>query len=256
MKRLFYIIAVLAGLSSCTDTYKVQGTSSVSLLDGSKLYLKAVEDGKLKNIDSCEVVHGKFRFMGTLDSTIMVNLFMDDQPLMMPVVLESGNIVIRIDDSSRKVSGTPLNDSLYIFIDQHNRLSNRMNELGHRESQMLLDGIDEQEIVAQLSVEAERIAFEEDSLVTHFIMQNYDNVLGPGIFMMLTSGFEYPVLTPQIEHIMSQATEKFKNNDFVKEYYKTANEIQAKMQGMDGAAGQQQEGEVTDSLVQSILNGE
>jgi len=255
MKKLFCLITVLAGLTSCVDSYNIQGTSSVSSLDGSKLYLKAVDNNEVKNIDSCEVIHGKFRFRGPLDTTMMVNLYMDDRPLMMPVVLEEGNIIVRIDDSSRKVSGTPLNDLLYTFIDQHNQLSNRMNELGHRESQMLLDGIDEQDIVSQLSVEAERIAREEDSLVTNFIVSNFDNVLGPGVFMMLTAGFQYPMLTPQIEHIMSMATEKFKNNSYVKEYYKTANEIQAKMQGLDEPAAMP-EGEPSDSLVQSILNGE
>ena len=253
MNRIFYILAVLATLTSCADSYNIQGSSSVSSLDGSKLYLKAVKDQKIQNIDSCEVIHGKFKFAGLLDTVMMVNLFMDDRSLMMPIVLETGEISVRIDDTSRKVMGTPLNELLYDFIDQHNQLDNRMNELGHRESQMLLDGIDEAEINAQLSVEATRIAEEEDSLVTNFIVDNFDNVLGPGVFMMITAGYEYPVLTPQIEHIMSKATEAFKNDAYVKNYYKTANDIQARMQGMDEPATTSSE--PTDSMIQDILNG-
>jgi len=236
MKRFICIFAVLTALVSCSENYHIQGTSSVALLDGSKLYLKAVNNQQLESIDSCEVIHGKFSFSGVLDTTMLVNLFMDDQPLMMPIVLEAGNIVVRIDDSSRKVSGTPLNETLYAFMDQHNQLSNRMNELSHRESQMLLEGIDEQEIAKQLSVEAEQIAMEEDTLVTNFIVRNSENILGPGVFMMITAGMEYPMLTPQIDHIMSQASETFKNDPYVKEYYKSANEIQAKMQGLDTTA--------------------
>ena len=249
MKRLVYILMALAGFSSCTENYSIQGTSSVSSLDGSKLYLRAVKDQSVETIDSCEVIHGKFKFSGVLDTTMMVNLFMDDRSLMVPLVLEQGDITVRIDDYSRKVSGTPLNELLYAFIDQHNQLSNRMNELGHRESQMLLDGIDEQEIAQQLSVEAEQIAMEEDTLVTNFIVNNSDNVLGPGVFMMITAGLEYPVLTPQIEHIMSQASEFFKNDTYVKRYYKAASELQAKMQGMDDVA------QPADSVIQNILNG-
>jgi hypothetical protein len=254
MKKICYFFALALALTSCSDSYNIQGTSSVSSLDGSKLYLKAVKDGKLQNIDSCEVVHGKFKFMGLLDTTMMVNLFMDDRPLMMPLVLEKGNIVVRIDDSSRKVSGTPLNELLYQFIDQHNQLSNRMNELGHRESQMLLDGISEEEIAEQLSAEANQIAMEEDTLVTNFIVRNSDNVLGPGVFMMITAGLEYPILTPQIDHIMSQASDAFKNDAYVKEYFRAANEIQAKMQGMDSPASLPA-GEPSDSVIQNILNG-
>lgn len=255
MRKLLYLFVVLTGFSSCcSECYSIQGTSSVSSLDGSKLYLKAVQDKKVKNIDSCEVVHGKFEFSGALDTTMMVNLFMDDRPLMMPLVLEKGEIIVRIDDTSRKVSGTPLNEILYEFIDQHTQLSNRMNELSHRESQMLLDGIDEHDISNVLSVEADRIAEEEDSLVTNFIIENFDNVLGPGVFMMLTAGYQYPILTPQIEHLMSIATEKFKNDSYVKEYYKVANEIQAKLQGIEQPAAPS--GEPSDSLIQSILNGQ
>jgi hypothetical protein len=111
-----------------------------------------------------------------------------------------------------------------------------MNELSHRQSQMLLDGIDEQEIDERLSAEANAIAAEEDELVTKFVVNNFDNVLGPGVFMMITSQYRFPVLTPQIEDIMSKATEKFKNDPYVKDYYKTAQENEARMNGMDEAA--------------------
>ena len=221
---------VTALLTSCASSYNVRGTSSVSALDGSKLYLKAVKNNDLKNIDSCEVVHGEFHFAGLLDTVRMVSLFMDDESIM-PIVLEEGEVVIRIENAVQSVSGTPLNDSLYVFIDKHNQLSNRMNELSHRQSQMLLDGIDEEEINRQLSAEANEIAIEEDQLVTKFICDNFDNVLGPGVFMMITSQYRYPVLTPQIEDIMSKATQKFKSDPYVRDYYQTAQENEARMNG-------------------------
>ena len=122
MNRVLYFLAILAVMTSCAESYNIEGSSSLSSLDGSKLYLKAVKDGKVQNIDSCEVVHGKFRFSGMLDTVKMVNLFMDERSLMMPIVLETGDIRVRIEDASRQVSGTPLNDVLYQFIDQHNQM--------------------------------------------------------------------------------------------------------------------------------------
>ena len=157
---------------------------------------------------------------------------MDDESIM-PVVLEEGEITIKIDNASQSVSGTPLNDSLYKFIDKHNQLSNRMSELSHRQSQMLLDGVDEGVINQQLSVEAAQIAEEEDMLVTKFIVNNFDNVLGPGVFMMITSQYRYPILTPQIEDIMSKATRQFKEDPYVREYYRTAQENEARMNGLE-----------------------
>lgn len=240
MNKILYAFAVIAAFTSCASSYNVKGSSSVSALDGNMLYLKAVKGGEVKNIDSCDVVHGEFHFAGLLDTVRMANLFMDDESIM-PVVLEEGEITIKIDDAIQSVGGTPLNDSLYKFIDKHNQLSNRMNELSHRQSQMLLDGVDEDVINQKLSIEASQIAQEEDELVTKFIVDNFDNVLGPGVFMMITSQYRYPILTPQIEDIMSKATRKFKDDPYVKDYYKTAQENEARMNGLEEIAEPQQQ---------------
>ena len=232
MHKILLAFATMALMASCANSYNVQGSSSISSLDGSKLYLKAVKNNELKSIDSCDIVHGQFHFSGILDTVRMANLFMDDQSLM-PVVLEEGEIVIKIDNAAQSVGGTPLNDKLYKFIDKHKQLDNRMSELSHKQSQMMLEGVDELTINEKLNAEAEKIAAEEDKLVTSFIVENFDNVLGPGVFMMITSGLNVPVITPQIVDIMSKATDKFKNDPYVKEYYQVASENMAKMQGLD-----------------------
>ncbi len=237
MNKILHIVSVVVLLTSCASSYNVEGSSSISALDGSKLYLKAVKDSEMKNIDSCDVVHGEFHFAGLLDTVRMASLFMGDESVM-PVVLEEGEIKVRIDNAKQSVSGTPLNDSLYKFIDKHNQLSNRMNELAHRQSQMLLEGIDEQTIDAELSAEAALIADEEDRLVTSFIVSNFDNVLGPGVFMMITSQYRYPMLTPQIEDIMSKATTKFKADPYVRDYYQTAQENEARLNGTQDLGSQ------------------
>jgi hypothetical protein len=235
MKKILYIFVVLAFLTSCAKTYSVKGSSSVAALDGSKLYLKALQNGEMKILDSCDVVHGEFHFTGLLDTVCMANLYMDEEGIM-PLVLEEGEIVIRLDNATQSVKGTPMNDSLYQFIDKHSQLTNRMTELTHRQSQMLLEGMDEEDIDRQLTKEAADIAAEEDQLVTSFIVRNFDNVLGPGVFMMVTSQYRYPILTPQIEDIMSKATAKFKNDPYVRDYYQTAQENEARMNGMNDAA--------------------
>lgn len=232
MKKVLFLSVIIAFFASCASTYNVEGSSSVSALDGNKLYLKAIKNNEFKNIDSCEVVHGEFHFTGLLDTIRMASLYMDDESIM-PVVLEKGEIVVKIDPARQMVGGTPMNDSLYKFIDKHNQLTNQMNELSHKQSQMLLEGLDEGTIDSQLSAEAARIAQEEDHLVMKFIEANFDNVLGPGVFMMITSQYRYPILTPQIEDIMSKATQKFKDDPYVKDYYQTAQENEKRMSGVE-----------------------
>ena len=111
MNRILYSVVVMLALTSCAEqfaeSYNIQGSSSVSVLDGSKLYLKALKSGEVRNIDSCDVIHGEFHFAGLLDSVRMANLFMDDESIM-PVVLEEGEILINIGPTGPSVGGTPL----------------------------------------------------------------------------------------------------------------------------------------------------
>ncbi len=231
MNKFLYTLFLLGVLTSCGKSYSVQGSSNVATLDGRMLYLKVLKNNELKKVDSCEVIHGQFRFAGNIDSTKMATIFMDDESIM-PIVLEDGEIVIKLDNTQQSVSGTPLNDKLFEFIDKYNQLQGMVSELGHKQSQAIMDGEDEAVTNARLAQEANVIAMREDSLVTNFITDNFDNVLGPGVFMMVTAGYRFPELTPWIEDIMSKATEYFKNDPYVKDYYQKAQENQAIMNGM------------------------
>ena len=142
----------LAVLTGCTSSYNIEGTSSISTLDGRMLFLKVVKNNELKNIDSCDVVHGKFHFSGVLDSTRMASLYMDDESVM-PVVLESGKIVITISNTDLKAVGTPLNTALYDFIAKKNAMEESIGELERKETRMVMDGADLEEVHEQLLAE-------------------------------------------------------------------------------------------------------
>lgn len=223
MRKFFAFLALPLALMSCSKQYNIRGNSTVQSLDGKMLYLKTLRDNQLINVDSCEVVHGQFEFTGRWDSTMMVNLFMDDESIM-PMVLEEGDMTIQIDHAVQTVTGSPLNDSLYQFIHEKSRLDNLIAELPHRESQMIMDGMDHDEILQLLRKESAKLNAENDSLIFSFISENFNNVLGPGVFMILTSSFPYPIITPQIDSLMSISTPVFQNNSYVKEYMRVAKE--------------------------------
>ncbi len=232
MKNWFAPLAALLLLVSCAEQYNIEGKSSIAILDGKTLHLKAFRNGDFVSIDSCEVVHGRFKFTGPLDSVEMVNLFMEDQSVM-PLVLEKGDLKINIDIARQTVTGSELNDSLYKFIVQKNRIEEQLAELPRWESRMIMDGISHREIVAMLSAKADSLSKEDDRLVTRFVIDNMGNVLGTGIFMIVTSAFPYPVLTPQIEQIMLEASPGFKEHPYVKEYMSLAEENMRRMNGED-----------------------
>ena len=231
MNKILYALIVIMALTSCANSYNIQGSSNVSTLDGRMLYLKILKDNDFKTLDSCDVVHGQFQFSGTYDTVRMANIFMDDESVM-PLVLEKGDISIKIDNTQQTVSGTPLNDELFKFFSRYNQLKSQEAELVHMHDRAIMDGSDMNAVNRHISSEAQRLSEQEDKLVTSFVTENFDNVLGPGVFFMVTIGYRYPELTPWIEDIMSKATEKFKNDPYVKDYYQKAQENQAIMNGM------------------------
>lgn len=231
MKKIILCTLTAILFASCANTYNIQGSSNVSMLDGRMLYLKVMKNNEIKNIDSCDVVHGQFRFCGTFDSVSIATIYMDDESLI-PVVLEKGDITVSINNTQQIVSGTPLNDELFKFFNKYNQLNNQKAELIHTHDRAIMDGRNMDEVNAKLDMEANRLSQEEDKLITSFVTENFDNVLGPGVFFMVTSGNRYPELTPWIEDIMSKATDKFKNDAYVKDYYQKAQENQAIMNGM------------------------
>ena len=109
------------------------------------------------------------------------------------------------------------------------------NELVHKHDQAIMNGRNMNIVNANLNKEAAHLSQQEDNLITSFVTENFDNILGPGVFFMVTIGYQYPELTPWIEDIMSKATDNFKNDQYVKDYYKKALENQQIMNGMRGA---------------------
>ena len=253
MNKIFLAIIALLALASCANTYEIKGTSNVSTLDGRMLYLKILKDNNFKSIDSCDVLHGQFHFQGNLDSVKMGNIFMDDEPVL-PLVLESGDINVKLDDAQQIVSGTPLNDKLFGFFKKYQQLQNQQRELVHKHDQAIMNGSDMNVVTQKLNAEAIRLSEQEDKLITSFVTENFDNVLGAGVFFLVTMGNQYPMLSPWIEDIMSKATERFKNDPYVKDYYQKAQENQAIMNGTHEMSPSQAPSEMNQQLEAPQVN--
>ena len=211
------IVALISwlALASCGSEYQVEGSSSVSRLDGKMLFMKVSNGKELIKVDSAEVVHGLFRMEGKMDSIVIASLYMDDQNIM-PLVIEKGKIQIKIDNTLLEASGTPLNNKLYDFIARKNALEDRAYEVERMESRMIMDGKPFSEVEQEIARERVNLSNEYDKLVKDFVQENYENVLGPAIFQMMSNGYASPRVTPLMEQILKEAPESFKNHAMVR----------------------------------------
>ena len=145
VNRILPLLLLLMFLASCTRKYKVEGSSSVTSLDGKMLYLKTLKDGQWVTVDSAEVIHGLFSMRGRVDSVIMATLYMNDEGIM-PLVLEDGKIEVSISNTQLTAKGTALNNLLYEFIEKRNALELQIEELDRKEARMVLDGVNLEEV--------------------------------------------------------------------------------------------------------------
>lgn len=89
---------------------------------------------------------------------------------------------------------------------------------------MVLDGVALDDIHDQLQQESDSLVGAMNTYLKQFIADNYENVLGPSVFMMMCSTLPYPVMTPNIEAILKDAPASFKDNVLVKDYVSKAKE--------------------------------
>ena len=226
--KFIYAVIITLVFTSCASEYQIQGSSSVSRLDGKMLFVKVPQGNDMMNVDSAEVVHGMFKMQGEIDTTMIASLYMDDQSIM-PLVMEKGSIEIQIDNGRIMVKGTPLNERLYDFVGKKSSLDDRAYEVERMESRMIMDGHPMDVVEMEINKEREKLTSEMNDLVKTFIQENYENVLGPGVFLMLCNGFPYPLLTPLMEEIVDKAPDSFKNHSLIKEYVEVARENMQKM---------------------------
>lgn len=222
--RLGIIISMclLVSLCSCSTQYNISGNSSVATLDGRMLYLKTCgDDDIMLKVDSCEVVHGKFNFMGVIDSVCMGELFMGNESVM-PVVIETGDISILINDLEQRVTGGSLNNRLYQFLGKRTKIENQIMELSHQEAHLILAGNDPFRTHKLVQKKTDELYEEITKLETEFVLENDNNVLGSTYFMVLCNQYPYPIITSQIKNILKKSSDKFRNLPFVRTYVNAA----------------------------------
>lgn len=109
---------------------------------------------------------------------------------------------------------------------------NESSDLVHQHDQAIMNGRNMDMVNARLAAKDADINRRMDKLVTTFVTDNMDNVLGPYVFITVCMNkYNVPMLDAWVEDIMSRATDKFKKDPQVKEYYEAAQENQNIMNG-------------------------
>ena len=219
---LIVLIKLALFTSSCGAEFTLHGNTE-SYFNGSKAYLKVESGDDWNTIDSCEILHGKFKLQGAADSTYVTALFIGEEAII-PVVIEEGEIKLDINKHSITIGGTALNNALSDFMQKKNQFEQRMYELERREASLILDGHTAESASSQMEEEFNLVGDSLDSYVENFIKEHYHTVLGPCVFQLLCSTMPYPLMTKQVEKLLDEAPESFLSDEYVKSFIAAADE--------------------------------
>ncbi|MBO5703745.1 MAG: DUF4369 domain-containing protein [Bacteroidaceae bacterium] len=208
MRFFFYILSLLS-LIACSNQYSISGDLSQGSIYGKKLYLTVVgEDEQRVYMDSCDVVHGQFVFSGPVDSIVLGHIDVDGYT-MMPIVIEHGDMNVSVTHLGNNITGGALNQRLNNYFEKINAIQREWEILHQHRIRLMMTGalsIHELDKITQIE---DSLNIQTEKLQTSFVIDNFDNVLGPGIFMMICNQYPVPIITPQVHFILKQAPTNF-----------------------------------------------
>lgn len=225
------LLAALLTLCSCATQYDIAGNSSLDDVDGHMLYLRVAGSGMDSgecSIDSCKVVHGRFRFGGVVDSIVLAQVFVGNDA-MLPVVIEDGELQISMGLAGPTVEGGQLNKRLYDFLKKLDRLQNELWEAENACIRAIRnDKSHFAEARERLKKRSAKLNRQIEEAEIDFVTDNFNNALGPGYYIMLCNRQLFPTMTEQLRRIADRAPRSFFSNPYINSYLQAAGYSPAK----------------------------
>ena len=224
-KNVLHIALMALFLSSCATQYDIAGNSSLDEVDGHMLYLRVTGnsgESDVWSLDSCRVEHGRFRFGGAVDSVVLAHVYLGND-LMMPIVIENGDLQVSINQMGQYVEGGQLNKRLYDFLKKRERLENEIWQVENECIHALSKGrASVSEVREKMRRRTSALNEQIEESEVRFIRENYDNALGPGYFIMLCNQQIFPTMTEQLKRIADEAPPTFLSHPYISNYLRMA----------------------------------
>ena len=179
------VAGLMLGMLSCTSHYRIDGVVETLGYEGRELSLIEFLPFRTTKFDSCLVNHGKFQMKGQIDTTRLVFLCKDGQPII-PVYMEKGHAVISLLPTDMTVSGTRQNDLFYSFLKKKIEIDNRYEDMSQKRMSMSRNGMDIRRM--ELIQDSLRMIVNEcEEMICSFMERNYKEPAAVGVFMMLSA---------------------------------------------------------------------
>lgn len=228
MRQLFGIFGLLLmsamfSFVSCEkSTFKLSGILSSGYYDGDTVLLRQYQNDSLMNVGFTTIKEGSFELEGNAAEPYMAGLYLNSV-LLVPLVVEPGDIRVKLTGEEASVSGTPLNDALYEYIDRVDSFEVSLAEISRMEARLIMDGSDADAAKGFVERTFLKTNLEMEIYIDNFIKGHYNDILGPFVFRQWYGQMLYPMSSERVKNIMQDAPECFKEHQYVKGVVSTDN---------------------------------
>lgn len=220
MKILIYVVLIFIGvnLTAQNKEFSIEGKVVDNSKDGWLVYLQAVSDNGLGEIESTSVADGKFSFKGVIKEDMEVRILSLVKPKSKEkigdyIFLEAGTIHLSVD-SIFTVKGSDVNDKHAAFKSKQTALLKNIETIDKQARALYDSGNLSQEQAAQVGQELTALINEVTASNVAYISENIDNPAGELYFLM--SANYIPLAT--LDELYKLTRPQFQNNDNIKSF--------------------------------------
>ena len=130
MRNVVIILIAFLVVTACTHTDRYMITGTVDGVDSVMVFMKKRDAGKWINVDSADLVAGKFTFTGTIASPEMYYIIIDENNIRLPFFIENSDITVTITVDSivtSDVKGSAVQDVYSEYITLAEPVSKEMS---------------------------------------------------------------------------------------------------------------------------------
>lgn len=202
-------------LVSCDNrSYRIEGSVAHGYFNGDSVYVKTLSGDSLRVVAQGVVGRGKFELSGTADSALVVSLYISHTPVA-PFVMEPGTITVSLGNDNAVVGGTALNDELARFVAMKDSFDTMLSEILRKEARLLMNGVPADEARRVIEREFSEAVENAEVCTDSFVRMHYDDVLGPFLFGLYSSGMSYGMLPARMKRLYDESPAKFRASRFL-----------------------------------------
>lgn len=214
MRNLFTALFVTIIFFSCQttkDKFSIKGT--IAGVETGKVYLQKVVDGSPQNIDTVDVVDGKFTFTGKMETPDIRVIRLNDHDYIAQLFLDNSKVNITAKKDSvqaAKIVGCPSQDLFQTYITEVESLNKQMAALQNRYQQAMATNNEDE--VKKIQIDHQALMDNMKVFTKNFVKEHNSSAVAAYITLMQLSN---QIESAELDTIIAGFPQEINKSEYV-----------------------------------------